>query len=306
MDSLTEEFFIPSSRCHYEISVTLYRPQEAKPKHLPVIVMGHGIGAIKSGGLSPFAQAFNSAGYAAITFDYIGFGQSGGVPRHVLNVQHELQDFRDVLAWVRHDDQSEWVDASRIVAWGTSFGGMHVTALMSDDHLLAAGIAQCPLVDGRERPAKMPLTYTLSLTARALVDAIHSIVSTEGSIHVPLVSDGSTAALMASPEAMEGWARIAPTNGEPQPMTIAARSLFSILASRPVLHIHKSTHPYLVVLPTWDNEASLDAAEKCVRNAPFGECLRVEGGHFDLYDGGPSFGKNVDGQLAFLKRVLRT
>ncbi|TDZ31028.1 hypothetical protein C8035_v001879 [Colletotrichum spinosum] len=109
---------------------------------------------------------------------------------------------------------------------------------------------------------------------------------------------------MASHEVMEGWSRLAPERGEDWPNAIAARSLLSIVTSRPLLHVHKSAKPYLVVLPTWDHEASLDAAEECVRRAPLGEGLRVEGGHFDLYKGGISFEKNVKGQLRFLRRVL--
>ena len=271
---------------------------------MPVIVMGHGIGGIQFGGLYPFALSFTSVGYAAITFDYISFGQSEGFPRHVLNVHQQLQDFRDVLAWVRRDEQSNWVDSSGIVAWGTSFGGMHITTLMSEDHQLAAGIAQCPLVDGLAGSPRMPLTHTLTLMGQAIFDTIRSFVNNKEPVYVPLVSNGVTVAVMSSDEVMEGWARIAPKNGEVQPTTIAARSLLSILASRPILKIHKSTRPYLIVLTTWDNEASLDAAERCVRFAPFGECLRVDGGHFDLYEGGPSFKKNIDGQLDFLKRIL--
>jgi dienelactone hydrolase len=71
--------FIPATRVKDEIATTVYQP-EIRNRPMPVIVMGHGIGAIKAGGLAPFARAFNSAGYAAVTFDYIGFGASEGSP----------------------------------------------------------------------------------------------------------------------------------------------------------------------------------------------------------------------------------
>ncbi len=303
MTTKRDDVFIPSTRRKDKIAVTVYRPETWKAP-MPVIVMGHGIGAIKAGGLSPFAEAFNAAGYAAVTFDYIGFGASEGFPRNILYVNDERQDFRDVLTWVRTVGQKSWVDASNIVIWGTSFGGMHVTALMSEDHSLKAGIAQCPLVDGLAGSMQMPVMRSLRLTATAIADVVGALFGAKEPLYVDLTSDGSTPAVMASPEVVEGWARIAPENGEDWPNVLAARSLFSIMASRPVLTIDKSTRPYLIVLPTWDHEASLGAAEECVKRAPFGEGLRVGGGHFDLYHGGPSFGANVKGQLEFLRRVF--
>ncbi|KAH8585597.1 Alpha/Beta hydrolase protein [Bisporella sp. PMI_857] len=294
---------VPSTLRKDKIAVTIYRP-DTWDCPMPVIVMGHGIGAIKAGGLSPFATAFNSAGYAAVTFDYIGFGASEGFPRNFLNVNDQLQDFRDVLKWIRAAGKENWVDASNIVAWGTSFGGMHVTALMSEDHSLKAGIAQCPLVDGFAGSMQMPLIRSLQLTATAITDVVGALFGAKEPQYLDLTSDGSRLALMASQEVAEGWARIAPENGEEWPNILAGRSLFSIMTCRPILKIHKSTRPYLIVLPTWDHEASLDAAEECVKRAPLGEGLRVAGGHFDLYKGGPSFEVNVKGQLEFLKRVL--
>ncbi|GJC85985.1 putative protein in traX-finO intergenic region [Colletotrichum liriopes] len=299
-----EDRFITSSRNGLKIAVSIYKPDGTK-QSLPTIVMGHGIGAIKAAGLSSFASEFTSEGYAAVTFDYIGFGESEGSPRNILNVTHQLQDFQDVIKWAREPEQSDLVDSSRIVAWGSSFGGMHVTALMADDHELAAGIAQCPLVDGLAGVLQIPLARSLRLATTAAADIVGSyLLGAKEPQYVKLVSDGSTTAVMASQEAAEGWARLVPDHGEDWPNIIAGRSLLSIMLSRPLLQIHKSTRPYLVVLPTWDHEASLDAAEDCVRRAPLGEALRVGGGHFDLYKGGIAFEKNIGGQKEFLRRVL--
>lgn len=73
---------------------------------------------------------------------------------------------------------------------------------------------------------------------------------------------------------------------------------------RPVLDVKKSRKPYLEVLPTYDNQAPLKAAEAAVKNAPFGEALQVPGGHFDLYAAGIAFDANLSGQLTFLERIL--
>ncbi|KAJ0158219.1 putative 31.7 kDa protein in traX-finO intergenic region [Colletotrichum tanaceti] len=300
-----EDAFITSSRDGYKISISIYKLDGVK-RRMPTVVMAHGIGAIKAAGLSPFAGEFTSEGYAAVTFDYVGFGASGGTPRNVLDVRRQLQDLRDVVGWARAPEQAGWVDDSRIVAWGSSFGGMHTTALMAEDRGLAAGIAQCPLVDGRAAAVAMPLGRSLRLAAAAVADVAGSYLpGAREPRYVDLVSDGSTTAVMASKEAAEGWARLTPRGGEEWPNIIAGRSLLSIMTSRPLLQVHMSTRPYLIVLPTWDHEASLDAAEECVRRAPRGECLWVQGGHFDLYEGGVAYEKNIAGQKLFLRRVLR-
>jgi uncharacterized protein len=81
-----------------KISARLYQPSRPSPH--AVLVMGGGIGLVQSGGLPPFAEAFQAEGYAALTLDYLSFGSSQGTPRNVLSLSQELQDFRDVIAWV--------------------------------------------------------------------------------------------------------------------------------------------------------------------------------------------------------------
>ncbi|TEA14208.1 Uncharacterized protein C8034_v003652 [Colletotrichum sidae] len=150
MEYTIEDRFILSSRNNLKVAISIYKPDGLQHPS-PTIVMGHGIGAIKAAGLSPFAGIFASEGYVAVTFDYINFGESEGTPRNVLHVREQLQDFRDVLA---------------------SFGGMHVTSLVSRARELAAGIAQCPLVDGLAGCLQMPLARSLKLTAAAVVDIV--------------------------------------------------------------------------------------------------------------------------------------
>lgn len=62
-----------------KINAWLYEPSAPAP-HV-VLVMGGGIGLVQSGGLPPFAEAFQAEGYAALTLDYLSFGDSEGTPR---------------------------------------------------------------------------------------------------------------------------------------------------------------------------------------------------------------------------------
>ncbi len=300
---------IASSRCEADLAATIYSPPRraldgsgSLDERPPVIVLGHGLGAIQAAGLGPFATAFSAQSYVAITFDYLCWGESQGHPRGLLSLPGQLQDWRDVLSWVRQ--QPNRFDASRIFVWGSSLGGMHITSLLAEDHGLAGGIAQCPCVDGLKATLMVPPATSLRLLASAVYDGILSLLGREPH-YVAIAADGSPEtqpALMDGMDVIKGWERLTPAS-VPFPNKIAARSIFSLMLCRPILQIHKSVKPYLVVLPTWDNQVPLGSAEEAVRRAPLGEGVRVRGGHFDLYYNGIAFDENIAAQLTFLARI---
>ena len=107
-----------------ELEAWLYLPEGDGP--YPAVVMAHGIGAIKAGGLAPFAEQFCRAGFAAVVFDYRQWGGSAGQPREELSFPRQLEDYSTVIGWAAtHPD----IDAHRIFAWGTSFAGMYIVEL---------------------------------------------------------------------------------------------------------------------------------------------------------------------------------
>jgi len=74
------------------IEAWVYMPEGSGPH--PAVVMAHGIGAIKAGGLAPFAERFSEEGFVAIAFDYRSFGGSGGSsigPSSARGLQHRYQ-----------------------------------------------------------------------------------------------------------------------------------------------------------------------------------------------------------------------
>src|SRR3954468_12369078 len=126
-----------------EIEAWLYLPEGDGPH--PAVVMAHGIGAIKAGGLAPFAERFCSEGFAAVAFDYRQWGGSTGQPREELSVPREREDYGIVIGWAAAQPD---IDAKQVFAWGTSFAGMHIVELAASDARLAGAVAQSPLVDG--------------------------------------------------------------------------------------------------------------------------------------------------------------
>ena len=66
----TQEATIPASRLNLRISASYLVPDGVSQKPL-VIIMGHGIGGVKSAGLLPLAESFAAAEFAAVMFDYL-------------------------------------------------------------------------------------------------------------------------------------------------------------------------------------------------------------------------------------------
>jgi len=88
-------------------------PDPSKSERPPVIVMGHGLGAVKALRLGAFAERFQAAGYACLVFDYRYFGDSTGEPRELLSISRQREDWRAALNFVR---------TLRLTAIGSSCG----------------------------------------------------------------------------------------------------------------------------------------------------------------------------------------
>src|SRR5206468_6118255 len=131
-----------------------------------------GIGAIKGGGLAPFAERFCSEGFAGVVFDCRQWGGPAGQPREELSFSRQLEDYGTVIGWAaEHPD----IDARRVFAWGTSFAGMHIVELAASDARLAGALAQSPLVDGLAAAAMAPPLRGLRLFSLAVLDRIGAI-----------------------------------------------------------------------------------------------------------------------------------
>lgn len=116
-----EDVWFPSG--DDRISAWLYRPAGADD--VPLVVMAHGLGAVRTMRLDAYAERFSAAGYACLVFDYRNFGDSEGQPRQLIDVGMQLDDWAAAVAYGR---TIPGIDANRIAVWGTSFGGGHAIA----------------------------------------------------------------------------------------------------------------------------------------------------------------------------------
>src|ERR1700742_3387531 len=81
------------------ISAWLYRP--TGDGGAPLLVMAHGLGAVRTMRLDAYAERFSAAGYACLVFDYRNFGDSEGRPRQLLDVRMQLADWAAAVAYAR-------------------------------------------------------------------------------------------------------------------------------------------------------------------------------------------------------------
>ncbi len=126
----------------------------------PAVLLCHGWGGLKSH-LARYAQKFAQAGFAALTFDYRGWGESDGriiaatdapplleagvrtlpvrVLSEIVDPIDQTTDIKNCLAALTTEPD---VDPKRIGIWGTSYGGGHAVFTAGTDDRVRAVVAQ--------------------------------------------------------------------------------------------------------------------------------------------------------------------
>jgi uncharacterized protein len=113
-----------------KIAGDLYLPDDYQEgQKLATVVLCHGFAGIKELILPDYAQAFAGSGYAALCFDYRGFGASEGV-RGRLVPQEQITDIRNAITFAQTCPE---VDAEHIALWGSSFGGANAIGVAAID-----------------------------------------------------------------------------------------------------------------------------------------------------------------------------
>ncbi|OBI66298.1 alpha/beta hydrolase [Mycobacterium sp. E796] len=279
------------------ISAWLYRPEGGGAA--PLLVMAHGLGAVRTMRLDAYAERFSAAGYACLVFDYRNFGDSEGRPRQLLDIGMQLADW---AAAVAHAHTLDGVDHDRIGVWGTSFGGGHVIATAARVPGIKAAVAQCPFTDG------IASARTLSpvIFGRVGVLAARDLVAAglgRSPVMVPAAGRPGEVALMNAPDVYPGYMRLVP-EGQTVPNEVAARFALQVAAYRPGRLAAKVACPILFCVCEADSVAPPVPTLRYAAKAPRGEVRMYPEGHFEIYVG-DAFERVVTDQLAFLDRHLK-
>lgn len=137
----------------------------SKAEKAPCVILCTGFGGTQdTPSLIAMAEALAEAGFAAFTFDYRTFGESGGEPRQIVDVKGQLEDIAAALEAVRSRPE---VDSAWLGLWGSSLGGGHVIVTAAEIPGIQAVVAQIPFngfpkkVEGRSFMQTMRLLHTL-------------------------------------------------------------------------------------------------------------------------------------------------
>lgn len=291
-------------RCH----AWLYLPSasaasdgdNAEASRPPVIVMAHGLGAIKTLRLDGFAERFAAAGYACLVFDYRHFGDSEGQPRELLSIRRQRQDWRAAVTFARTLPE---VDGARVVLWGTSFAGGHALVTGAQDPGVAAVVVQCPFTDG---PASVSANSPRTV-ARLLAAAGRDVAA--ALLHRPPVRIKAAArpgelGLMSNAADIESVLALLEASGLTEAdfrNDVPARIALTIPFARPGRKTRDLSCPVLFCVADNDGVAPARATVRHARNAQQGEVKTYATGHFDIY-AGQWFELVMTDQLAFLAR----
>jgi uncharacterized protein len=282
------------------ISAWLYRPEGSDIQGpVPLLVMAHGLGAVRTMRLDAYAERFSAAGYACLVFDYRNFGDSEGGPRQLLDIKMQLADWAAAVAYAR---TLSGVDSDRIGLWGTSFAGGHVIATAARVPGIAAVVSQCPFTDGVASIRAMNPVTSARVTALAVRDAVGARLG-RPPVLVPAAGKPGEVALMTAPDAYPGYLRLVPEDVDLR-NEVAARIALTVVTYRPGRLAAKVTCPILFCVCEADSVAPAGPTLRYAAKAPRGEVKRYPEGHFEIYVD-DAFERVITDQIAFLDRHLK-
>lgn len=126
-----------------KLAAVLYTPEGA-PGPWPGIVVCQGFGSTKEINLPAIAERLAAGGYAALIFDYRGFGNSEGT-RWRLIPEEQVNDIRAGLSFLEGE---EGVDPKRLGLLGVSYGGSNAIQVAGLDERARATVAAVAFGDG--------------------------------------------------------------------------------------------------------------------------------------------------------------
>jgi pimeloyl-ACP methyl ester carboxylesterase len=267
----------------------LFRPHRA---HAPLVIMAGGLTATKDCGLEAYAWQFVERGIATLLFDYRCFGGSAGTPRHYVDPERQVDDYRAALKFARAELTREGViDATRIALWGSSFSGGNALVTAATGANVQAVVVQAPYLQTPEHiePAGMNL-------ARFVIWAMLDSLRVLPPIYVPALGrpgewvfapsrENPSVRNFEGPLGSDFWRLL------PKPIRggwenrMLARVLTSIDRFEPMQRVSQIDCPILFIAAASDDLVPQTFVERAHALARASQLHVLPCGHFDLYFG---------------------
>ena len=127
---------------------TLMLPARAVGERVPVVVQGPGWMGLRSAKLyRPYHDALLAAGFAVLTLDYRGFGDSEGDATFL----DPMDQVADIIAAIDYAETRDELDHDRVGVFGSGgTGGGNAIVVAGRDPRVRAVVSQVPIADGRD------------------------------------------------------------------------------------------------------------------------------------------------------------
>lgn len=283
-----------------EIHAWLYMPEDVSEK-VPCIVMATGLGGTKDMILEAYAIRFRESGFAVLTFDYRFFGKSGGEPRQLIWMPHQLADLEAAVTFVRTLAE---INPDKIALWGTSAGGAHVVTAAARDNKIACVSAMVPMLDPGFQSDDKEEDHSVWLSFKMFVHGQRDIARSRFGLaphRIPIVGKPGTVGLMTTADAYHQFVKLLPKNYTNQ---ACARIILRAMLYRPVDTAQNIQCPVLLQLSETDSLLPLEASKETIRKlGDLADVKTYSAGHFEIYTG-QNFKRSVGEQIAFFKKHL--
>jgi pimeloyl-ACP methyl ester carboxylesterase len=260
--------------------------------------MGSGFSCVRDQGLDAFAERLADAGYAALAFDYRHWGESDGQPRQLSSAGSHRADWRAAVAHAAADEE---IDPARIVLWAYSLGTGHTQALAAGGFDVAALVCVAPLLNGRSSLLHIGgARHVIRLTGAGFRDAARAMRGADP-YRIPAIGEPGSLSVINSPETVEGFAAITPSESSWR-NEVCAR-----VALKPPYNLARKVRriecPVLYCVFDADDVNPPELGRRAARLAPRGELREYPGGHYAAFNE-EIFERVVEDQVEFLDRHL--
>jgi len=263
-----------------------FYPAEGSAGTAPVVVMAHGLSAVKEMYLDDYAAAFSAAGLGVLVFDNRNFGASDGEPRQEIDPVQQVRDYRHAITYAIGLPE---VDRARIGVWGSSYSGGHVLVVGAIDSRVRAVVSQVPLVSGYEN--------IRSLVRSDLIGGFEDMFDAdrearfrgEEPVRVPAVNEDPLGpAAMPTPDSYRWFTETHELRAPSWRNEITLRSVEMLREYEPDSYVHRiAPTPLLVLVAENDvltpTELTLATYQKAREPK---KLVILPGGHFDAYTKG--------------------
>ncbi len=269
----------------------------------PVVIMAHGLAAVKEMGIEYPARQFCQSGFAVLLFDYRFVGESGGTPRSKASPEIVQQDITSAIDFVSARGD---LDETRIGLWGSSFGGGQVLEVAQKQGSgLRCVVAQVPALSPnglyRDLPRRRRWPLRAVIAVAGLVQAV-----TKRVLSIPLAAPpGKLSAL--GHDSYEWLSEHEATTRFKN--TIPIDSLLSITRSNPLAILPKlvRSKPTLFLLAREDALVPHELSRRWLSEAGVADesVSEFSGGHYDVYEKGSTQQQFcIDAALRFFNEHL--